>query len=128
MKVAIPVFDGRVSPVFDWAERLEVADLGGDGPADRERIDLSGMPPPERVGRLVALGVGTLLCGAISAPVLALAEARGVKVVPWLCGDAEDVLAAFERGELPADRFAMPGCCGRRRRRCRAGRRRGRQR
>jgi predicted Fe-Mo cluster-binding NifX family protein len=128
VKVAMPVFDGRISPVFDWAERLVVAELADGREIRREEASLAGETPPGRVERLVSLGAGFLLCGAISEPLLALAEAAGVKVAPWLCGEAEEVLAAFARGELPAERFAMPGCCGRRwrgGRRC-VGARRGR--
>lgn len=116
MKIAVPVCEGRLSPVFDWSERAIVADVLDGRESGREEISLAGETPPGRVERLASLGVGTLLCGAISGPLLALAEAKGVKVLPWLCGDAEEVLAAFVQGELPAERFVMPGCCGRRRR------------
>jgi len=114
VKVAVPVFEGRVSPAFDWAERLVVAELVDGRETGRAEASLAGETPPGRVERLASLGVEALLCGAISEPLLALAEAKGVRVVPWVCGDAEEVLAAFARGEFPSERYAMPGCCGRR--------------
>ena len=58
-------------------------------------------------------------------------EARGIRVVPWVAGDADTVLGEFVAGRLPSERFMMPGVggrgCGRRRRhgRRRQERRRG---
>ena len=46
--------------------------------------------------------------------------AAGVRVIPYICGDVEEVLLAFNNGQLGEDGFLMPGRCGWRRRcRCR---------
>jgi len=113
MRVAVPVFQGRVAPVFDWCKSLIVVQLGSDGEVGREEVSLSGVSPSGRAERLAELRIETLLCGGISAPVADLVEARGIRVVPWAAGPVEEVIVAFRQGALTQPRFMMPGCCGR---------------
>lgn len=129
--MAVPSFEGRISPVFDWAQRLVVVDHNGKSGSPRGEVDLSGVLPPFRAGRLAELGVQTLLCGGISAPVAEMVEAEGIRVIPGLAGKVDAVLQAFLAGRLPDPAFAMPGWrwCGKgarsRRRRRRRQRRSG---
>jgi len=122
MRVAIPTCEGRVSPVFDVARRLILVDVesGQEVARKEESIDESGLAA--RTRHLAGLGVDVLVCGAISGPLAGMLTANGTKVVPWICGPAEDVLQAFMSGESVAASFAMPGCCGRRGRGTRGGR------
>ena len=130
MRIAIPIWQGRVSPVFDVAGQVLLVEADGAGEPSRREETLADEEPERRAERLAELGVTTLVCGAISQPLQALLDARGIEVVPRVCGEVEEVLAAFLAGELRADRFAMPGCCGRAQRgrqgRCRGGRGAGR--
>jgi hypothetical protein len=45
----------------------------------------------------------------------------GIRVIARICGNAEEVLTAFQVGRLGEERFAMPGCCASQRRRRRRG-------
>ena len=127
MKVAVSVFRGCVSPVFDWARILLVVEREGGRETSRRETELGSMAPAFRGRRLAELGVETLLCGGISAPVAALVESQGVRVMAGLVGAADAVLDAFFAGRLPDPAFAMPGwrCFGRG---MGGGRRRGRRR
>ena len=116
MKVAIPTWTGRVSPVFDVAKRLLVVELKGDGPVNREEVAVEETQLLPRAKRVAQLGVDVLICGAISMPLEAMLTSAGVRVIPHICGPVEDVLLAFASGRLTDDAFLMPGCCGRRRR------------
>ena len=122
MKVAIPTWSGRVSPVFDVARVLLLVDFDGDAEAHRQEAALEETEFAARVRRVAQLGAEVLICGAISMPLEAMLVSAGVRVIPHTCGPAEDVLRAFASGRLTDEAFLMPGCCGRRRRR---GRRRG---
>ena len=126
MIVAIPVWQGRVSPVFDVAGQLLVVELNGAVESARRHESLPDEAPERRTQRLRALGVETLICGAISRPLEALLTAGRIEVIPRVCGEAEEVLQAFLSARLQDDRFAMPGCCGQQRRRrrgeCQKGR------
>ena len=123
MRVAIPTWEGRISPVFDVARRLILVDVesGQEVARKEESIDESGLAA--RTRRLAGLGVDVLVCGAISGPLAGMLTANGTKVVPWICGDVENVFQAFLRGRLSDPSFLMPGCCGRRGRGARGGRR-----
>ena len=118
MRIAMPIWEGRVSPVFDTATVLLVVEHDGRQEVGRRTETLGGLPALRRVGRLVELGVQALVCGAISRPLLSMISGRGIQVLPFISGNVEDVLTAYVSGGLgiakcPA-RFRMPGCCGRR--------------
>jgi predicted Fe-Mo cluster-binding NifX family protein len=116
MKVAIPYWQGRVSPVFDVAGSLLLVDVDQGNEQHRETARLDAVTPEARARQLAELGAGVLVCGAISWPLELAVTAAGVKVIPQVCGDVEKVLAAFLAGRLGQNMFQMPGCGGRRRR------------
>ncbi len=117
MIVAVPIWQGRVSPVFDVAEQLVLVELEGPRELGRREVALPEQRLDVRARRLAELGVNTLICGAISRPLQALIEAQQIAVIPRVCGEVDEVLAAYGEGRLD-ERFAMPGCCRRMRRRC----------
>jgi predicted Fe-Mo cluster-binding NifX family protein len=127
MKIAIPSWQGRVSPVFDVAEQTLLISLNGRQESSRCIESLQSTTLAKRAERLGELGVDVLLCGAISWPLETLLVTNGIKVISLVCGDVEDILHAFRDGTLKNEKFAMPGCCGRMRRGCNRGRQRGRQ-
>jgi len=130
MKIAIPHWQGRVSPVFDVAEHLLVVELDDRGmELSRVQADLRAESPHHRAAQVAETGAEVLICGAISWPMETALAALGVRIIAQPCGNIEEVLAGFVRGRLSDGAFAMPGCCGRRRRgqgrgrgRCRGGR------
>lgn len=127
MKVAIPHWQGRVSPVFDVAGKVLVVELRDGAEQARQDVILDSEDPGVRATRLVQIGTDFLICGAISWPLEMALSAAGIEVISQTCGDVEQILAAFARGQLQRDAFLMPGCC-RRRRQFRARRRGGRYR
>jgi predicted Fe-Mo cluster-binding NifX family protein len=126
MKVAIPHWQGRVSPVFDVAGNVWLVDVADGAELARQNVSLTAAAPQARAKALAELGTDVLVCGAISWPLEMAIAAAGIEVIPQTCGDVERVLAAFISGQLNQDAFLMPGCCGRRQR-FRARRRRGRR-
>jgi predicted Fe-Mo cluster-binding NifX family protein len=126
MKLAIPIWQGRISPVFDVARQLLLVELADGREIAREEQVVQESSPDQRAKKLAELGVETLICGGISQSLEATLTDNGVRVIARICGGVEDVLAAFLSKRLAEDRFAMPGCCGGRRQRHRGGcRRRG---
>ena len=121
MKLAIPVWQGRISPVFDVAGQLLLVELADGREVAREEQMVTEATVEERARKLAELGVGTLICAGISQSLDAVMANRGIHVIAHICGNVEEVLAAFVAGRLREDRFAMPGCCGQRRRRHRGG-------
>ena len=121
MKLAIPVWQGRISPVFDVAGQLLLVELADGREVARQEQMVDETTADERARRLAELGVGTLICAGISQPLEAILAGCGIRVIARICGGVEEVLAAFVAGRLGEERFAMPGCCGQRRRRHRGG-------
>lgn len=112
MKIAIPTWNGRVSPVFDTASRLLVVEAADEGEYSRFETDISEHFVPSKVMRLTGLGIDTLICGAISRPFAYMMTTAGIRLIPWISGQVEDVLQAFLRGTLFDPRFTMPGSPG----------------
>ena len=115
MKVVVPVWKDRISPVFDTAGTLLVVDFENDKEVSRYRIGTNKQPPSYRVKTLTDLKADALLCGAVSRPLFDMLVVAGVKVTPFLSGDVESLLRAFIEDRLTDARYLMPGCCGWRR-------------
>jgi predicted Fe-Mo cluster-binding NifX family protein len=124
MLVAIPIWQGRVSPVLDVAAEFLLVQLDGECVVARRREAVTAAEPDRRAARLAELGVETVICGAVSRPLEMVLTAARIQVVRHVCGDVEEVVEGFQKGRLDDERFVMPGCCGRRRqfRRGRSGR------
>lgn len=110
MKVAIPIRNGRISPVFDVAVRLIVVEFDGGVPAGRSEIVIRESGGEARAELLRELGVMILICGAISNHTARIVERSGIELVPWIVGDIDDVLEAYSSNSLDAEGFIMPGC------------------
>lgn len=116
MKVALTVWNDRVSPVFDVARQVLLLDVKEGRVVARYEESLPGTDPQAQAERLGALNAQTLICGAISKAMAGLLAARNITVVPFTAGGVEKVLAAWLAGNLPDPALSMPGCCGNRRR------------
>ncbi len=110
MIVAIPIWNGKVSPVFDVARCLLVVNLNGDAEPDRAEAAIEATELAARARRVTQLGIDVLICGAISVPLEEMLSSTGVRVIPRTCGRVEDVLRAFVSGRLTDKAFLMPGC------------------
>ena len=120
-RIAIPHWKGMVSPVFDAARELLVIDTTAGSQA-RWKEPFSGSLMPRRVHRLKELGIDVVVCGGISNPLRAMTEAAGIRVIPWMSGPVDEVLAAYSSGSLGDGRFTMPGGRGPKGPRYRGGR------
>lgn len=110
MRIAIPHWQGRISPVFDVAVNFLLIEVEDGRESRREERRLSATDSFARVAEFLSFGAGILICGAISAPAEARLVAAGVQVIGFTCGRVDDVLNAYLNGELVNRVFAMPGC------------------
>lgn len=110
MKIGIPVWEGKISPVLDAASRLKVLEVEGEKEIGRFEIYLEEQAIARKCMRLQGSGVDILICGAISNRFCSMLTASGIKVIPWKCGPAKDVLEAYIKGTLRPSEFSMPGC------------------
>mgnify|MGYP005831342925 CR=1 FL=1 len=107
--VAVPVFRGRVSPVLDTCTCLILMDPHRGGEADARTVSFTGTALSERAGEIKRLGVGTVICGAVSEILASFLEHEGVEVISGVSGEAREVFAAYRSGRLNENKFRMPG-------------------
>jgi predicted Fe-Mo cluster-binding NifX family protein len=122
MVVAVPVHNSRVAPLLDVAQQALVVRLKGNEEAGQFTAELGGLSIPERVDRLHQEGVDVVICAGLCGHLRRMLEMWGIRVVPGVVGDVEQVVRAFRAGALDQPQFWMPGC---RRARRRWGRRGG---
>jgi predicted Fe-Mo cluster-binding NifX family protein len=116
MKIAIPNWQGRISPVFDAAQSLIMVEVDNGRELRRSESRIECADPLARVRQATDMGANVLICGAISRPLETALAAANIRVISQTCGPVEDVLEAFLCNQLTEKAFLMPGCCGRRRR------------
>jgi predicted Fe-Mo cluster-binding NifX family protein len=114
MKLAVAAWGNRISPVLDVSHQVLLLEVVGGKVLARERRELPGGGAAERAEWLGALGVEELICGAVSRPLAEMIAARGIRLVAFVAGETEKVVAAHLAGDLPKPSLTMPGCCGRR--------------
>ena len=95
MRIAIPICEGRISPVFDVARRLMVVDTEEYGELSRMEHALENAEITALARRVAELGVDVLICGAISRALEQRIEGEGVRVIRDNRGHVDEVLQAF---------------------------------
>jgi predicted Fe-Mo cluster-binding NifX family protein len=116
MKAALSVWDGRISPVFDVSREALVLTIENGVATSRHNESIGATAPEAKIERLLGLGIETLVCGAISKPLHRELTQKGVKVIAFIAGDIDDVVASLLAGRLPSETLSMPGCCRRQKR------------
>jgi len=125
MKIAVPIWNDRVSPVFDTARQVLLVDYVNGEPIARAEEVIDDTTLPQRAAKLLKLEVDVLICGAISRPLQSILSGAGISVIPFVAGSVDEVLSAYIQDNLGDARLRMPGCPGRRRQcRSRSGARR----
>ena len=110
MRIAIPLWEDKVSPVLDTAARLLVIEVKNQKEASRFETNMDEEDLSRRCYHIRGLAVDTLICGAISRPFSRMLLASGIDIIPEISGPIDDILDAYLQGNLFHSRFLMPGC------------------
>ena len=110
MKVAVTVWEDRVSPVFDASRRLLIADIENAQVKDRSYVLFDSGLPSNLAKTLAELDVPVLICGAVSQVPANIISAGGIRLIPFIAGEVERVLEVYAKGNPLAPTFLMPGC------------------
>ena len=92
MRFALTVFGSTISPLFDSARRLTVAEVSDGAFSVVGQEDIAGLCLSRRIVLLGQLGVQALACGGISALCRNALSGRGIAVYPWVSGNVQEVL------------------------------------
>ena len=125
MKMALTVWGNRISPVFDAAHRLLVVEIENTRIINRHYEPFYPELPTHLAVRLVEMNVAVLICGAISEMPANILEANGIKLIPFITGDAGDVIDAYLKNIPFMPAFLMPGCSQKRHRHSGKGKKHG---
>jgi predicted Fe-Mo cluster-binding NifX family protein len=110
MRVALTVWENRVSPVADSARQLLVADIWNRSILGRRYEPFHQESLFYRARKLVDLNAKIFICGAISDFFRGLVEGYGIQLIPFIRGKADEVLQAYLSESLSNPRFVMIGC------------------
>jgi predicted Fe-Mo cluster-binding NifX family protein len=110
MKVALTIWENRISPLFDAACMLLIVDIEKGRICEQRLETIKCESPYLRIGMLNEIGANILVCGGISAFYANLIEAHGIKIIPFTSGDVKDVLDAYISGDIYKTEYRMPGC------------------
>jgi len=109
MKVAITVWEDSVSSVLDFSQRLVVAELRDGTEISRTESSLPEQNAFTKLAKLRELGIDVLICGAISRPLACASAACGIQLLPYVTGRIDDVLKAYQAGQLGLPQYRLPG-------------------
>ena len=125
MKMALTVWGDRISPVFDGAHMLLVVEIENTKIINRHYEPFYPELPTRLAVRLVEMNVAVLICGAISEMPANIIEAKGIKLIPFITGDAHEVIDAYVKDVPFMPTFLMPGCSHKRYRHAGRGKKHG---
>ena len=113
MKVAVTVWEDRISPVFDASRHLLIAEIENTRVTRRSFVLFNPERPSHLVKTLTELEVPVLICGAVSQVPANMIVAGGITMIPFIAGEVDRVLDVYAKGRSLAPAFVMPGCHGR---------------
>ncbi len=108
MKIAITVWGNRISPVFDSAQTLLVAQIENRKVIRKshETFDATGFCWVENLKKM---GVSVLICGAISEKPANTLAMSGITLIPFVTGNALQVLELYLSNKPVSAAYFMPG-------------------
>ncbi len=109
MRIALTVWEDRISPVADSARQLLLAVIEDRTIKGRQVEHFDIESPFHRAKKLAELEVGTFVCGAISDFYANLIEGYGIRLIPFISGKVDDVLDAYLEKSLSNQKVKMKG-------------------
>jgi len=109
MKIGIPLWEDKISPVLDTASRFLVIETEGKKELSRYETYMEEQGVSHLCFRIQGLGIGVLICGAVSRRLLEKLVALGMQIIHGISGHPEEVFKAYLQGNIDDDKFLMPG-------------------
>ena len=109
MKIAISVWENRVSPLFDAAGHILLVRESDREIIEQENISVESLTLFQRVALLKKLKIDLFVCGGITLPILENIRSLPVLTIPYICGNVDCILDALLKGKDIKSLFSMPG-------------------
>ena len=108
MCLAIAAYENRMASLLETANQLVVVDLPPIDSKPKKIVAVIDNALPYLVQLLHRNNVTILICGAINGCMFRAIESMGIKVIPWITGNIDDIIAAYKNNTL--EQCVMPGC------------------
>ena len=109
IRIAIPIFHNRVSPVLDTCTRLLIIDFEGKDGVERREISFDIYSQSERFEIVKKLNPDAIICCGISEVFDRMLQSTGIRLISGIAGDVEQVVEAFLCNRIDDPCFRMPG-------------------
>ena len=100
MKVAIPRMGESVAPCFEYCATMAIFTVADGAVTDQIDFPLRSRDPFDRVRLLRDQHVNTIICGGVQTTYEDVLRASGFRVISWVSGSVDDLLALFLGGQL----------------------------
>ena len=109
VRVAIPTFRSRVSPVLDSCTRVLLVEVEHNREIERNEIYLDELSLTERMNIFRKSHVTTVICGGISDILQNMLRGSDIDLITGIAGEVDQVVGAYLSKGLDEPRFHMPG-------------------
>lgn len=109
MRIALTVWGDRISPVFDVATTILLAEIQNGSIINRRFVPFNPGVSWRIVEMLKEMEVTVLICGAISKMPATMISVSGMELIPFIAGETERILATYAKGNPIIPAFSMPG-------------------
>jgi len=109
-KIAIPVFEGRISPLFDVAGEFSLFEINNRCIEREYTIETLGFSEVYIISKLKDEETDIIICSAISRCVANICSINHITLISGIIGSVQEVIGAFNNNKLVIEKFVMPGC------------------
>jgi len=108
MKVAIPIFESRVSPRFDCSDTFLIVYIKSREVIKKEKIKIYDQNTIEKVNNLINMNVDTLICSGINEFNYQLILDKGIKIIPGVTGNVDEIVDLLLKNKLKPGMILFP--------------------
>lgn len=109
MRIAISIWEDKISPLLDTASKLLIIENEGLEESSRYEVHLLKQDISKKCRFIQSLNIDVLISGAVSRQFSEMLKASGIEVISGISGPARDVLTAYQQGKPLHSEFFMPG-------------------
>ena len=109
IRIAIPIFHNRVSPVLDTCTRLLIIDSEEKVDVEKREIPFDVYSQSERFEIVKNLNPDAIICCGISEVFDKMLQSADIRLISGIAGDVEQVTEAFLSNRIDDPQFRMPG-------------------
>jgi predicted Fe-Mo cluster-binding NifX family protein len=110
MKIAIPIWEDKVSPVFDTAGKLLVVEVKDHKEIARIVYHIGEEDLSWKCHRIKGLEPDVVICGAISHLFLNMLKGVELPIIQYISGKIEEIIEAYLKDDIYNERYLLPGC------------------